>query len=245
MTHALEVSCAMAIKQDAASGARKNGWRVDNVRGLRWLAVEMYAVVTAAVLHTLLVLFRVTLRFRVVGLPADHATAPYLETAWHHHIPAYFLAAMPCRKPHAWMNHPAWYMRPVHVLMAWNGVSAVALGSSGNGGRAALEDAVTHIRAGASTFVSPDGPYGPQGVLKDGVLDMAMATGVPVLPMAFRFQRSFRLPTWDRKHIPWPFSRVDVLYGSPVSVTPQARTQARDAVVAALNAGEPPLANSS
>jgi lysophospholipid acyltransferase (LPLAT)-like uncharacterized protein len=37
-----------------------------------------------------------------------------------------------------------------------------------------------------------------------------------VIPVAVEARRGFRLGTWDRTLIPWPFSRVDIRVGIPL-----------------------------
>jgi lysophospholipid acyltransferase (LPLAT)-like uncharacterized protein len=125
------------------------------------------------------------------------------------------------------MNHPAWYMKPIHIFLGWMGVRSLVLGSSGHGGRAALAALVPHLRTGAATFLNPDGPHGPAHVVKDGVLDLAIATGAPVVAMRCACHRALRLPTWDRKLVPVPFSRIDVFYAPPRRVLAAERETAR------------------
>jgi len=80
----------------------------------------------------------------------------------------------------------------------------------------------------------PDGPRGPAGVLKDGVLHISQQSGVPILPIRFRPSRFVRLRGWDRKHFPLPFGRIRVDYGTPVSVTESNFEEARRRVTEQL-----------
>ena len=77
-------------------------------------------------------------------------------------------------------------------------------------------------------MINPDGPGGPVRVLKDGVLNMSIATAVPVVPFKVTATRSFTLPTWDRKRLPVPFSRVTVEYGEPITITESNKEEARE-----------------
>ena len=45
-----------------------------------------------------------------------------------------------------------------------------------------------------------------------------------------RCSRAWRLPTWDRKLVPLPGSRVDVEYSAPWQVTPENREAVREAI---------------
>ncbi len=94
----------------------------------------------------------------------------------------------------------------------------VLLGSGGEEGRKAANELVELLRRGWSTVISPDGPYGPQRVLKKGVLHIALQSGVPILPVRFIVPRTFALPSWDRKLLPLPFSIVTVVFEEPITV---------------------------
>ena len=58
----------------------------------------------------------------------------------------YFVAGLPYAKPYVWMNHPAWYMKGIHLYLRLMGVRALVMGSSGHGGRRALEGVVTWLQ---------------------------------------------------------------------------------------------------
>lgn len=117
------------------------------------------------------------------------------------------------------MNHAAWYMKPVHItLQHFMGVERLALGSTGDGGRAALEEVVGALREGASTCITPDGPAGPAYEVKPGVLVMARQSRVPLVGIRFSVSRSMRLPTWDRKILALPFCSIDVYFSEPLSL---------------------------
>lgn len=154
------------------------------------------------------------------GLPADRsAEGPRIECIWHEHLPAYIAAFLPGPYPHIWLNHPIWYMRPVHVLLGWRGVREIVLGSSGHGGREAAQQVAARLRlGGSSTGVAVDGPAGPARKLKRGALDMAAETGLPIVPIRFEYERALRGGAWDRKHWPLPHSRVTVVPGAPLTV---------------------------
>jgi hypothetical protein len=72
--------------------------------------------------------------------------------------------------------------------------------------------------------VTPDGPAGPAGIVKPGAVRAAHRAEVPVLPVAARVDRAWRLRSWDRLVIPQPFARIVVEYGRPVA--PHADTAA-------------------
>lgn len=90
-------------------------------------------------------------------------------------------------------------------------------GSSGRGGVQALRCAVRTLRDGGAVAVTPDGPRGPPGVAKPGVLAAARLAGVPILPVAADASRAWSIGSWDRMLIPHPFARVRVVYREPLA----------------------------
>ena len=58
-------------------------------------------------------------------------------------------------------------------------------GSSTRGGAGALRALIKLGRSGQDLVVTPDGPKGPRQVAKLGVVQLAKATGLPIVPLAF------------------------------------------------------------
>lgn len=193
--------------------------RVDNLPWPLRPLVFASGLFSAAALLLVWGLLKLIVRVRHVNPPEDLDRAPYIECAWHEALLPYFIARMPYVAPFVWMNHPAWYMKGVHLFLRWMGVQKLALGSSGHGGRAALASLVPEVAAGRATFLNPDGPHGPAHRVKDGALELSAATGVRILALRFACSRELRLPTWDRKRLPLPFSTLEVSYAvlEPVS----------------------------
>ncbi len=69
-------------------------------------------------------------------------------------------------------------------IVARFGLDAVR-GSSTRGGAEAFRRLVRLGRSGGNLVVTPDGPKGPRQVAKVGVVQLARATGLPIIPMAF------------------------------------------------------------
>ncbi len=74
-------------------------------------------------------------------------------------------------------------------------------GSSTRGGAGALRALIKLGRSGRDVVVTPDGPKGPRHVAKLGVIQLAKATGLPIVPLAFACSKknSFRagIATWS------------------------------------------------
>jgi lysophospholipid acyltransferase (LPLAT)-like uncharacterized protein len=60
-----------------------------------------------------------------------------------------------------------------------------ARGSSTRGGSAALREMIRDARAGKNIVFTPDGPKGPNRIVKEGLVVAAQATGLPIVPIAF------------------------------------------------------------
>ena len=58
-------------------------------------------------------------------------------------------------------------------------------GSSTRGGAGALRALIKLGRSGKDVVVTPDGPKGPRQVAKLGVIQLAKATGLPIVPLGF------------------------------------------------------------
>lgn len=96
-------------------------------------------------------------------------------------------------------------------------------GSSTRGGAGALRALIKLGRSGQDVVVTPDGPKGPRHVAKLGVIQLAKATGLPIVPMAFACSKknSSRagIATWSRIHFPAACSSMESLSGFRVKQT--------------------------
>jgi lysophospholipid acyltransferase (LPLAT)-like uncharacterized protein len=72
----------------------------------------------------------------------------------------------------------------IHRVMARFGYKAVR-GSTTRGGGVAFRRMVALGRSGEDLAITPDGPRGPRQVVKDGVIHLAKATGLPIIPVTF------------------------------------------------------------
>lgn len=132
------------------------------------------------------------------------------------------------------MQHPLWYMKPIHILLRLIGVKHIVLGSAGHEGRKAADELVKYVRAGYSTVLIPDGPAGPPRVLKRGVLHLAAQSGVAIVPLRFSASPTVSVRSWDRKQIAIPFSKICIDVGSPVFVSPNELENAGATLTEAL-----------
>lgn len=85
------------------------------------------------------------------------------------------------------------------------------------GGAAALDALAAQLGPKRPAILAVDGPQGPVGVVRRGVLALAARTGAVVLPVAIAADRRRLLQsTWDGTELPSPTARLRVRFGAPV-----------------------------
>ena len=97
---------------------------------------------------------------------------------------------------------------------------ATSRGSSTRGGEEGVMDLLRRAEEGRLLGITPDGPRGPAGRLKPGLIYLASRSGLPIVPVAAAARSAWRLRSWDRFRVPRPFTRVVVAYGDPMVVPP-------------------------
>jgi lysophospholipid acyltransferase (LPLAT)-like uncharacterized protein len=101
----------------------------------------------------------------------------------------------------------------VHLL-GWYPVR----GSSSKGGSQALRTLKRLVSKGYKVGHIVDGPRGPLGVVKPGLLLIAQATGMPIIPTVVSPERKWVFNSWDRFMVPKPFSRVIIRFCDEVYI---------------------------
>jgi len=127
--------------------------------------------------------------------------------------------------PMAWQR-----LAPMHMLISGHrdgriiadAVSYFAVdaivGSSNQGGTGALRAMVRHVRAGDCVGITPDGPNGPAMRAAVGIVAAARLAQAPIIPITYATSRRRILASWDRFHLPLPWSRGIYLWGEPIRV---------------------------
>ena len=95
-------------------------------------------------------------------------------------------------------------------------------GSSSRGGKAAMAAMLDHIKTHGFGAHILDGPQGPMGIIKPGIVKMVMETGAVVVPFYTRADKAWFFNSWDRFMLPRPFSRVTLEYGDPIALETMA-----------------------
>lgn len=81
-----------------------------------------------------------------------------------------------------------------------------------------LAQLIKQVKAGQYCYITPDGPFGPSHILKPGLTYIAQKAGALILPLGAYARHSYELNRWDRYTIPYPFSRISVEIGAPLTV---------------------------
>ena len=162
----------------------------------------------------LFVFVRLTCRVEVINESRIKNLPSVIFCLWHDRVIAFFSVFIFHRfKKHVWLNHPDAYMKPIHIVIRFLGVEKLILGSTGNDGRIAADRLLTYLKKGYSSFINPDGPYGPKYHCKKGCFHLAKQSQVPLVPLELEVTPCWHLPGWDRKIVPIPFiSKIKIIY---------------------------------
>jgi lysophospholipid acyltransferase (LPLAT)-like uncharacterized protein len=91
-------------------------------------------------------------------------------------------------------------------------------GSSSKGGRQALREIKKLVHEGYRVGHIVDGPRGPLGVVKPGLLLIAQASGMPIVPVITSAEKKWVFNSWDRFMVPKPFSRVIIRFSDEIRI---------------------------
>ena len=66
--------------------------------------------------------------------------------------------------------------------------------------------------------ITPDGPRGPKEIVSEGIIKIARATNIPIIPCGFWSSKNFRLKTWDSFLVTLPFSISWFVWQKPLHI---------------------------
>lgn len=89
-------------------------------------------------------------------------------------------------------------------------------GSSSSGGAEALQEIVEHVRRFGLGAHIVDGPKGPAGRVKPGLIRLARETAAAIVPFYVTADRYWQVNSWDRFMIPKPGARVRLRFAEPI-----------------------------
>jgi len=65
-----------------------------------------------------------------------------------------------------------------------------------------------------------DGPKGPAGIVKAGVIRLAHAADAAIIPFYVSADRAWYFNSWDSFFLPKPFARVTISFGEMIKFNP-------------------------
>jgi lysophospholipid acyltransferase (LPLAT)-like uncharacterized protein len=99
-------------------------------------------------------------------------------------------------------------------------------GSSSRGGSHALKELYKLIGQGYKVGHIVDGPRGPHGIVKSGLLLIAQQSGMPIIPTIISPEKKWVFNSWDRFMVPKPFSRIIIRFGDKIFVSNDTQGEA-------------------
>jgi len=195
-------------------------------RATRWLAGWL----AAALLRAL----GATWRVEIVGPDPSRDGAPLVLCAWHRGL----LIAAFCWRDRS-LAIPVSLSRDgdwIDSVLRRLGFASSARGSSSRGASGLLRELIRRVRAGGPIGMLPDGPRGPAGVAKPGIVALARATGARIVPVGIAAAPTWSFGSWDRALLPRPLARVRCVYGDPLTVPREAGPDVLEAERARLEA---------
>ena len=227
------------MQRATSVGVARDGARpADSPFRRRWSRrTRLWVAVAGWVLAVALRLLYLTLRVRLVdhgGVFTRRRRGEQMMGAfWHDGIVLVPLVVTRFRWPGTMCVLLSWHRDAEIAAQAMRrlGVRAVR-GSATRGWLGGLRGLLTARARGEDIIIVPDGPRGPRHQAKDGALQLARATGLPLVAVGAAAWPARRLRSWDRMVVPRPFARVAIVLN--VLVLPADRAAARAALEAAL-----------
>jgi len=95
-------------------------------------------------------------------------------------------------------------------------------GSSSRGGKEAMAEMIEHLNTYGFGAHILDGPTGPMGKVKPGIIKMALQTNALIVPFFTEADRACFFNSWDRFMVPKPFAKVRLRFLDPIHVGAKA-----------------------
>jgi hypothetical protein len=100
----------------------------------------------------------------------------------------------------------------IAIRHGWNPVR----GSSSRGGRDALKKMIVNLKESKLAGHIVDGPRGPSGKVKAGLIRLAHATDAVIVPVYSFAENGWYFNSWDKFLLPKPFSKVLIRFGKMI-----------------------------
>ena len=110
----------------------------------------------------------------------------------------------------------------------------VKRGSSSNGGKEVLENLIEDAKNNKSIAITPDGPRGPDRIMKAGTAIIAKKTGIPIILVGITYKQRLKLKSWDKFEVPMFFSKACIKYSNPIYVDKNLSYEETDQTIGEL-----------
>jgi lysophospholipid acyltransferase (LPLAT)-like uncharacterized protein len=100
----------------------------------------------------------------------------------------------------------------IALRSGWNPVR----GSSSKGGSEALKKLIANLKEKKLAAHIVDGPKGPAGIVKPGVIRLAHAANAVIVPFSVSAEKAWVFNSWDKFLLPKPFSKVFLRFGKMI-----------------------------
>ena len=93
--------------------------------------------------------------------------------------------------------------------------------------RGAVQAALTitkQLKRGGVLAHTPDGPRGPIHVVQPGAIFLAQKSGSPIIPVGISAYPRKLASAWDQYMVPLPFARAVWIYGDPIFIPADAKS---------------------
>lgn len=96
----------------------------------------------------------------------------------------------------------------------------VIRGSHKRAGASATLTMIEKLEQGENAAITIDGPRGPKGVVKDGIINIAKLSQAPIVPMTWYSPSKWwiKFNTWDEFRFPVLGVKTIALYGEPIYI---------------------------
>ena len=155
-------------------------------------------------------------------LRANIERRPYIYAFWHRYLllmPVIYKLYAPSRKLSVLISRSRDGELITRVIECF-GLS-VTRGSTNRLGHVAMRQLVTKVNEEqCSIAFTPDGPRGPRGKIKPGILYLSQRESMPIIPIRLSYTWKITLNSWDHFIVPLPFSRCTIHVSNPIIVSP-------------------------
>lgn len=103
-------------------------------------------------------------------------------------------------------------------------------GSSSRGGMRALLQMVRLLHGPVVCCHIVDGPRGPRGEIKPGLILLAQRSGAALIPVLYATRHKWIARSWDRMQVPLPFGRTVARFLAPREVPRELEAEAAEAL---------------